>query len=133
MGSRQRAFRDAAARAFLDQHPGDYDLYNLYGVEKGNYDSDIHLMDYYDMDEPKTTYRKKRGGKLYRGTGDKALDLAFKNNPRGRKSFMDASKEIKDYQNGNYEYKPGEGWQLKDKNESIVREAVNRTLRKYIR
>lgn len=44
-----------------------------------------------------------------------------------------AKNELDHYKNGDYEYKPGEGWQLKDKNESIVREAVNRTLRKYLR
>lgn len=43
--------------------------------------------------------------------------------------------DISDFVRGNYEYKPykegGKGWTKK--NESIVREAVNRTLRKYIR
>ena len=55
---------------------------------------------------------------FFKGKDDNAL----------RGDFDRATSEWDNHKKGNYEYIPGIGWRLKYKNESIVREAVNRTL-----
>ena len=114
VGDRREAFQFAAIDRFREQFPGDYSIYSpgLYGIEKGNYGTNPHLKDYYG-EEPHVYYKKSRGGKSYDAYGDEALDIAYKYSPSGRKKFVDASTELKNYHGGNYEYIDGQGWQLK--------------------
>lgn len=89
-------------------------------------------------------YHKSFGDRGVKGYGNyyldrKRLPWPFENgkdvNPphfeNGKSDWDDMSQDMEDFYTGHSEYKPGKGWTKK--NESIVREAVNRTLRKYIR